>query len=458
MFCSVVKGQGGHHWTQQFGESSMFLGGSVIGGVTDLGAVYYNPGRISQLKGKIFVFSGNAYELNTLKINDLVGKKGFTSSKFKGVPSITAGTFKIKFLKNHYFAWAVLVKNDIDLDINLTSDKYEDVFSATSGKEYFNSSMNLVKKLRNTWSCLCWSYPVCDRLSIGLTGIYSHISNEKTANLDMAVLAEDEGNTSVYSYKKGYNYTYNGLHFKAGLSYKYSKGLIGLTLLTPIQKLKGTGGFKNKIYSSGVSAFTDNSDIFSYTNQSDIDAEYRSPWAVGMGISYHLPKTVVHLGVEWYSNVPSYNVLIPHDYEVQSSGKQESYSVTDNQKSILNYGVGFEFYFSDKVEAYASFCTDYSSIEKSSGNDNAAALNPINDDYFNIGGGVKLKFKATSLSLGFAHTGAKSSVYRPVDIPSVDWIIGSGNEDNTSIKWDRWRLMVSLSVPLWENIKEEIGF
>ena len=49
-----LRGQDSHYWTQQYGTKSMLLSGSVIGGVEDLGAVYYNPARLSVITALLF--------------------------------------------------------------------------------------------------------------------------------------------------------------------------------------------------------------------------------------------------------------------------------------------------------------------------------------------------------------------------------------------------------------------
>ena len=47
LFISMaVFPQGGHYWTEQYGTRSILMSSAVIGGVEDLGAVYYNPGRL----------------------------------------------------------------------------------------------------------------------------------------------------------------------------------------------------------------------------------------------------------------------------------------------------------------------------------------------------------------------------------------------------------------------------
>ncbi|WP_163714676.1 OmpP1/FadL family transporter [Mangrovibacterium lignilyticum] len=454
-FVSTSAGQDGHHWTEQFGASSMFLGGSVIGGVSDLGAVYYNPGRLSQMDQQVFVFSGNAYEISSFKVKDLVGDKGYSKSDFKGVPNLTAGTFKVSFLKKHYFAWAVLVKSNSNINIAIQDDRYGDIFTTTPGNEYFNSSLNLINKLKNTWSCLSWSYPLNDHLSVGATAAYSHIKNEKGSMLDMAALNEENKNAATYSYNKNYNFSFNGLLLKTGISYQYDDGLLGITFLTPIMKIKGKGNYTNENYASGLDNFSTNPDIYGYTNQKDLNTNYRSPWAIGLGISQHLQKNTIHIGVEWYSKVGAYTVINPNDYVTQSSGTTVLYAVSDNQKSIVNYGIGVELYISETLRSYASFYSDYSSIEKYAENSNMSVLNPINSNFFHIGGGILLDLKGTSLSLGLTHSGTKSELSRPLNFPSIDLI--SQKDDNTTIAWNRWRIMFSLSVPLFKDIQNKLG-
>ena len=50
-----VNAQDGHYWSENFGNKSMLLSGTVNASVTDLGAVYYNPGRLGQIENPAFV-------------------------------------------------------------------------------------------------------------------------------------------------------------------------------------------------------------------------------------------------------------------------------------------------------------------------------------------------------------------------------------------------------------------
>ena len=45
-----VVGQDGHYWSEDFGNKSMLLSGTANASVDDLGAVFYNPGRLGQIE------------------------------------------------------------------------------------------------------------------------------------------------------------------------------------------------------------------------------------------------------------------------------------------------------------------------------------------------------------------------------------------------------------------------
>ena len=65
---NLVWAQDGHYWTQQYGTRSMLLSNSVIGGVEDLGAVYYNPGRLGLIENPAFLLSAEVYEWTRYRV------------------------------------------------------------------------------------------------------------------------------------------------------------------------------------------------------------------------------------------------------------------------------------------------------------------------------------------------------------------------------------------------------
>ena len=110
-----LKAQDGHYWTEQYGNKSMLLSGTVIGNVDDLGAVYYNPARLGLIKKPAFLLNASLYQLSFIKFEDALGENiDVSNSKFGDGPSLVAGSFNINFLNDHRFSYSVLTRNSFD--------------------------------------------------------------------------------------------------------------------------------------------------------------------------------------------------------------------------------------------------------------------------------------------------------------------------------------------------------
>ena len=79
-----IYAQSSHYWSESFGTRSMLLNGIVVGSVEDLGAVYYNPARLSQFESPAFVISGKVYQINSITI-----KNGFGDGITRKWPSLS---------------------------------------------------------------------------------------------------------------------------------------------------------------------------------------------------------------------------------------------------------------------------------------------------------------------------------------------------------------------------------
>ncbi len=91
--------QDAHYWTEQFGNRSMLLSGSVIGSVEDLGTVFYNPSRLASEQTSSFLISAKALQLVTIKVKDGIGKADLSNNRFGSTPTLIAGSFDFKKVK-----------------------------------------------------------------------------------------------------------------------------------------------------------------------------------------------------------------------------------------------------------------------------------------------------------------------------------------------------------------------
>ncbi|MCK5468827.1 MAG: long-chain fatty acid transport protein, partial [Cyclobacteriaceae bacterium] len=224
VFPITVYAQGGHYWTESFGSRSMLLNGVVIGSVEDLGAVYYNPARISQLSSPAFVISGQVYEYKKTNIKDGLGDGiDLKQSNFGSGPSLVSGTFKLKFLEGHHFAYAFLTRTQADNTFNFSINKFGDFIEAFPGEEYFSGEITSTAKLKDEWIGLSWSYPINEKLSVGFSGFYSGLNRDVFLKLQLQAYKPDSANTGMYIEKRAYSFKTNGILGKLGVSWQDEK-------------------------------------------------------------------------------------------------------------------------------------------------------------------------------------------------------------------------------------------
>lgn len=465
-FCFMqVVAQDGHYWTQQYGTKSMLLSGSVIGGVEDLGAVFYNPGRIGLVENPAFLLSANVYEWTKLTVTDAFGESAdLSKSDFGGVPSLVAGTFKLGFMPKHRFAYAILQRQSINADISYKDEVEGDVIEHFPGDEVFGASLRIFQKVREQWASLTWSYPFLDNLSFGITTNFMAFDQSKGSTIDLQALASTN-QTAIYRYNRNFSFNKYGLLWKAGLAADFDKILVGLTVTTPVVNIHGTGNYEYEEFFSGIPGLSENEDIYTTSRQKNLPVTIRKPWAVGAGITFLVKKSRIHFSGEWYNRVPYYVLMQSETHDSQSSGKAIDFKLYDELESVVNFGIGLELHLTEKVSFYSSFSTDYStSPAESTG---FAAREPIavntvfKADYYHYGGGFILNLKGIDLTLGTTYTGGQQGFSRPVDFPE-EGDDGIFEQDETGrLSWDRWRLVFSFSVPFLadrvEDLKKKTG-
>ncbi len=201
-----MQAQDGHHWTEHYGNRSMLLNGTVIGSVHDLGAVYYNPARISQFTTPAFVISAKVYQYTTLKIKDGLGENiDLSTSKFGGGPALVSGSFNLKFLPKHKFAYAFLTRTRFDETFPFTIDDFGDFIRAFDGDEYFSGEIVVRKKSRDEWIGGAWSYAINNKWSMGLSGFYSSVEQGSSNKIQLQAYTVQDG-TGMYLNKRSYDF------------------------------------------------------------------------------------------------------------------------------------------------------------------------------------------------------------------------------------------------------------
>ncbi|TRX70752.1 hypothetical protein [Carboxylicivirga sp. M1479] len=461
-FVFETKAQDAHYWTEQYGTKSMLLSNSVVGSVSDLGAVFYNPGRLGLIENPAFVISAKVHQLSNTKFENATGdNKDLKKSKFGSAPSLVAGTFKVKWLPGHKFAYSFLTRNSSDTDFATRNQVHGDVIEGFVGEEYFSGSMRIGKKFKEEWMGVTWSKVLGEKASVGISGFFSTRNQSSNLETRLQAFTQDEI-LEMYHAKNSYSFKQYGLVFKAGFAYEWEKVRIGTTMTSPTIPIAGDGDFYYEQFNTG---YLSNNAIYELDSQGGIDAIYKTPWAVALGLGVDVfTAGTLHFSSEYYGNVDPYAIMQAEPFVGQSTGKEWDARVVNQLNSVINFGVGYNFRINDKIGGYLSYSTDFSAAQtKYSAAEARESLayigSTFKSDVQHFAFGVLMDLSWADITLGATNASANYEVPRPIDFPDgeVDAVDILSSDEMAEIDWSRWRFIVGISIPFISQIADKLN-
>jgi len=452
---SIVVAQGGHYWSENYGNRSMLLSGTVNASVEDLGTVFYNPGRLGLIENPAFVISAKVYEWKTLKIEDAGDEElDLKNSDFGGAPSLAAGTFKLPFLEGHKFAYSFLTRQRANTNFFARVEKEGDVVDVIPGSEIFIGKLDISTRQREEWIGLTWAPPTSKRISFGLSTFLSNLSSSKLFSVDMNAINEE--NLSGYlSETREYSFGSYGLLWKAGLAIELEKVKLGLTLTTPKINVGGKGSVLIEDYLVGVDTTGngDRDDGFVYSFQKDLKVSKKSPWAVGVGLGIPFTGGTIHMSGEWYSSIPEHEVMSIEPFEGQSTGDTVRFILIEEFDPVFNFGIGIDWAVSEKVSAFASFASDFSAVpsefSRFSEFEERTNNSTFQVDFFQFGGGLSISTKSFELTIGATYRSGSESFISNINFPDE---IQSDNSITSKMNFSQWRFILGFSFPFADKL------
>ena len=448
--------QDGNYWSESYGNRSLLLNGTVNASVEDLGLVFYNPGRLGLLDNPTFAISAKVFELSNIKIeNDAEDGINLNKGNFGGTPSLVAGTFNLKFLKNHRFAYSFLTRHRNNTNFFARAEKEVQLKRELYEDEFFVGKLKYLNDFKDEWMGLTWNPPATEYFSAGLTTFISSLRKISSIETDIHAINKENG-AGYFAQNRTYNYKTWGLLMKFGLAWDLPKIKLGFTLTTPRINVKGNASTLMEDYLIGVDTTGDgnDNDLYVYNTQNISNVIYKSPWAIGLGMGIPFKKGIVHLSGEWYSKVPEYTIFEIEPFVGQSSGNIEEFRVTDEAHSIINAGIGLEYGVSEKITAYASIASDYSATSNEFNrfhDEDGEAINSVfHIDYYQYGGGISINTELMEITVGATRKRSSQEFEQSIDFPP--------NDENSASKliYSRWRFLIGFSFSLKnEDLKKD---
>jgi len=454
-----LNAQDGHYWTEPHGTKSILLSGVVIGSVEDLGTVYYNPARLAKIENPAFLLSGKLYQLDRIKIEDGAGDGlDLNQTRFGGYPNMAAGTFKLKFLKDHFFSYSFLTRNTLKANYFIHNDDVGNIIDAWPGEETYGGQFRFQKGLKDDWFGLTWAYNLNSTWSVGITNFVSvRHQNELLATELQAYSAINE--LAFLHNTRSIDYTSFGLLWKISLAFEVNNLSAGLTITTPKVNLFGKGSTYYQDFYNGPDDANNNGldKIYVSNYQDKLPAKHHSPWAIGFGAGYKIGKSKFHFSGEWYQSVSKYELMSSDPFEGQSDQKMYEVKLIDQLDAVFNAGVGYEYNVNNKYAFFGSFATDFSAVHPAVKQyivtKETAYASMIQANMYHVGGGILLDIKWLEITAGLSHAFANQDIDRPFQFPEEEGDFAKEPEGQSKMKIGRWKFVLGFSVPFFKKNK-----
>ena len=199
----------------------------------------------------------------------------------------------------------------------------------------------------------------------------------------------------------------------AGIGFNLNPLTIGLTVTSPSLNIFGSGSVGTHLFISGI-----DTNRFDSNYQEDIESKFNSSWAAGLGGAYNFGKVKLHLSAEWYDAISKYDVLDTEPYVSQSSGETLTNDLTHEAKSIINFGLGLDYFASDSLIFSLSVTSDISAYVENTAT-NLAAYSAW--DLIHIAGGSTFHIWKSEVTVGAVYSFGSQTFENKINItPGAD--------------------------------------
>jgi hypothetical protein len=420
-----ASAQDSHYWSQEYGPAGFLTPGAAVALTRDSGVLYFNPALLAHNTKNSASISGSVYSLNSLKIKNGAGDgHSLNSTNVSIIPVVATGVIAFKGSKRFSIGYAIIHNPIINFNSTQQRDERFNVLddSYSPGNEAFVGQYNIENSVTETSGLLSAGFKVSDKFSLGFSG-QGLFHNQHYNEGYSARALYNTGNSSQLPpiansellYKVSH---YNaGINFKLGLAYDESRHHLGLTVTSPLVKLKGNGEILTDYVITDLRiAPTDTLNLLASTRQTKLKENWKMPLSIAAGYAYDLDRGQIYFSSEYFMHVNDYNIITPrNDYFIRSDADDSKEFTSafvkfkDARQAVVNFGLGVSYLLTPDVTGYVSARTDFTYVNKSRyKDDDGYTSNTSNYNIYHgqIGANFKKrKFNLrTGLLLTYGHT------------------------------------------------------
>jgi len=345
----VASAQDSHYWSFGYGPIGQLTEGTLVGGVSDLSAAYYNPAACALIDQPRFVFNMSSVDISRLDLPDAAGPD-LNVDRVVGlfVPAMLAFHLGRHDEARNHFAFAFLSRYRSDLDADFASVSVS--AESPSGSAGFGRYR---RRVHEYWVGGDWSRALGHDVSVGVSPFFAYRGQRDRRSLTVEELSPSSSEAAFVGKQNDYDHV--RLLAKAGVAWRPGRWQLGATLTAPGFKLWSRG---KQLFNASVSG--PGTGLLSALGAKGLPATYHAPWAAAFGATRRRENGAIHATVEWFSTVAAYDILPPAEAPVV--GRPETIPVTfqGEAPSVVNYGLGFEQRLSDSLKGYGGVARNHS--------------------------------------------------------------------------------------------------
>ena len=408
---TTATAQDTNYWNIQYGPVGQLIGGQVIASSRDLSATFYNPGGLALEEGSTFLLSTESVQVESFSTTPTENFEIFDTgtTRFGSAPTLVAGALPRSWLgEQTRLAWSFLTRQELRVRL---SERLTDPFDIPGGDSA--AELLIDNRTNESWAGVTASRELSKAWGVGVT-LYGVYRGQRSRNeLNFQAVDPQEAAVSALGVTD-FNYYHFRALAKIGVAHDRGNLKLGLNVTTPSAGMFGSGKAGYTLSLIGLDSDgtgVPNPPILVSQNAEDLNAQYKSSWAVGGGVAWYRGATRWHTSAEWFAPVDRFTVI-----GLPAEDNPRQIQLTQQLESVFNFGLGVEHDFGDERAVYGAVFTDFSA----STGDPEVNTAVSNWNLYHLSTGIKFRFAGNRFTLGATYSFGSKDRPLPTPIPPDD--------------------------------------
>lgn len=316
----ILKGQFGYNThIVPLGEKEALMANTGIAGVNSVGAILYNPGALTQVKGNSISFSGSAFSFYSIEVDPIINIAGtplrYSAKGFKSIPS---SIFMQKTIKDWKLGFSVVMPLSFEVEGPKT-------WTIPVGNDEINILIDQLYKEEQIRIGLTAARKIGKNYSIGITA-YGESYTSLNKGLSRINLLSDPTITNLEE-KREYLSAQN-LILILGIHKSFEHSSIGFSTQFPEIKIRGRSDYFDTKFNNFDATSAEEINII------NADGKFKTPLQLKVGYAKNW-STETQSSIDLsYTKATEYNAIETKFYTKEVK-REESYRLSMGQKLML---------------------------------------------------------------------------------------------------------------------------